>query len=112
MLYSGAATPVNGWGGTLCISGWNNDTTDPAGVASQQADCEIAELVQYNRRLSDAERATGQSYLRAKWNAPTTMFTPTDLGARCVAWFDGADLSKVTITGAGVSAWANKGSAG
>lgn len=60
---SGAATPAKGWGGTLCISGWN----DVADVSSQWASAEIAELVMYNRKLTDAERQKVEYYLRKKW---------------------------------------------
>jgi len=101
LLYSGAATPSLGWGGTLCLSGFDD--------ATQESDCEIAELVMYNRRLSAPERQQVEGYLRTKWNAPTTMFKPTDLGANCVAWFDGGDRRSITLAGSGVSAWTNKG---
>ena len=94
-----------GFGGTLNLSGHTND----ADVAtSQQADCEVAELVVYNRKLSDAERQTVENYLLLKWN-PHKPFTPTDLGSSLVAWFDGSDTNSVTVTGSGVSQWANKG---
>ena len=104
LLYSGAATPSLGWGGTLCLSGYDAD--------EQEADCEIAELVMYSRRLSAPERQQVEGYLRTKWNVPTTMFKPTDLGANLVAWFDGADYSTLTFAGSGMSAWANKGVGG
>jgi len=41
--------------------------------------------------------------------APGTPWLPTDLGANLKGWFDGKDVASVTITGSGVSAWANKG---
>lgn len=37
------------------------------------------------------------------------LWKPTDLGSALKGWFDGADAASVTITGSGVSAWANKG---
>jgi hypothetical protein len=102
---SGAATPAKGWGGTLNISGY----TDVADIAaSQQADCEIAELVMYNRKLSDAERMQVEKYLREKWN-PIQPFKPTDLGSNLVGWFDATDAATVTLAGSGVSQWINKG---
>jgi F5/8 type C domain len=86
------------WAGTFNISG-----SGP----TEYADCEIAEVVQYNRKLSDAERQQVEGYLRTKWSPPP--FQLTDLGANLVGWFDGADASKVQITGSGVNQWINKG---
>jgi hypothetical protein len=51
-----------------------------------------------------------------KWN-PISLFKPSDLGANCVAWFDGKDPSTITIGGGGperggvygVTNWRNKG---
>jgi hypothetical protein len=53
-----------GWGGTLSISGYD------AEVTSETCDCEIAEVVQYNRKLSDAERQQVEAYLHDKWFVP------------------------------------------
>lgn len=39
-------------------------------------------------------------------------WTPADLGANLLGWFDGNDAATVTVSGAGVSAWANKGVSG
>src|SRR4029077_14265860 len=44
-------------GGSLFISGFQADT-------AQTSDCEIAELLVYNRVLSDSERQQAESYLR------------------------------------------------
>jgi len=100
LLYSGAATPAKGWGGTLCMPGWDDGAT-------QEADAEFAELVMYNRKLTDTERQSVEKYLREKWSAPTR-FTPTDLGANLNGWFDAADASSVQRSGTGVSNWVNK----
>jgi hypothetical protein len=94
-----------GWGGTMNISGYTN-SSDVA--VSQQADCEIAELVVYNRKLTDIERQTVENYLRIKWN-PISLFKPTDLGTNLLAWFDGADAASVVTVGGKVSQWINKG---
>jgi hypothetical protein len=102
LLRSGAATPAKGFGGTLNISG-----SDDA-PSTEDADCEIAELIVYNRKLSDAERQQVEAYLRVKWGAPT-LFKPTDLGSNLVAWFDGSDAASVTRVGDKVSQWINKG---
>jgi hypothetical protein len=88
------------WNGTLCIRHHDAEATE-------NSDCEIAEVVMYNRKLSDAERQQVESYLRAKWNPPA--FRLTDLGASLVGWFDGADASTVQIVGSGVNNWRNKG---
>jgi hypothetical protein len=95
-----------GFAGTMCISGYTMDYDD--GATSQGADCEVAEVIVYNRKLSDADRQTVENYLNIKWN-PFKPFTPTDLGSSLVAWFDGSDTNSVTVTGSGVSQWANKG---
>jgi hypothetical protein len=105
---TGTGVPAKGWGGTFCISGYSDDA---AVATSQEADCEIAEIVLYNRRLSDAERQQVESYLRVKWR-PTSLFKPTDLITNLTAWFDGADPSSVQIAGSGVSNWINKGTSG
>jgi hypothetical protein len=38
-----------------------------------------------------------------------TAWTPANLGANLLGWFDGADSATVTVSGAGVSQWTNKG---
>jgi hypothetical protein len=90
----------------LCISGY---TDDAAVATSQESDCEIAELVMYNRKLSDTERQTVENYLRTKW-LTITRFTPTDIYADLRGWFNGADASSISFFGAGVLSWANRGS--
>jgi hypothetical protein len=102
---STTVTPAKGWGGTFCISGY----LDSALVGdSQETDCEIAEVVLYNRKLSDAERQQVEGYLRTKWGVPP-LFKPTDYGSWLLAWFDGNDAATVQITGSGVANWINKG---
>jgi hypothetical protein len=94
LMGTGTVTPANGWGGTLCMSGYD-------AAASQEADAEFAELVMYNRKLSDVERKTVENYLRAKWN-PIKPFTPLDLGTNVVSWFDAA--SGISLS-TGVQVW-------
>lgn len=91
---------AGGLGGTLNISG-QNDT-------EEACDCEIAEFMLYNRKLSDAERQSVENYLRTKWN-PIQSFKPTDLGTNLLGWFDGADASTIQISGSGINQWVNKG---
>ena len=101
----GGPTPAKGWGGTFCISGY----LDNADVAvSQEADCEIAELMLWPFKMSDASRALVENYLRIKWGVQPP-FTPTDLGPNLVAWFDASDAASVQVTGSGVNNWVNKG---
>lgn len=105
LLNSGTATPAKGWGGTLCISGYADD------ASGQEADCEIAELVMYNRKLSDNERAQVENYLRYKW-LRVPLWNPTSLGSNRIAWFDSSDSSTIQVAGSGVNNWVNKGVGG
>jgi len=102
---SGTVTPAKGLGGTLCISGYTN-SEDLA--VSQQADCEIAELVVYNRKLPDAERQQVENYLRTK-HMSAVLWKPTDLGADLTGWFDSSDVASVQLAGSGVNNWVNRG---
>jgi hypothetical protein len=63
-LASSSVTPPKSWGGTLMISGY---TLDADVAVSQQADCEIAELALYDRKLVDTERAQVENYMRTKY---------------------------------------------
>jgi len=60
VLYSSAGTSINGWGNTFHIS------PDGAGL-TEGSDCEVAEVVAYNRKLTDPERQQVEDYLRTKW---------------------------------------------
>jgi hypothetical protein len=55
-----SSPPVN-WGGTLAISGYDPTTS------AETCDCEIAEVLLYNRKLPDTERVQVEDYLREKW---------------------------------------------
>ena len=55
----GSTSTAAGWGGTFNISGY--------AVTEETCDCEIAEAVQYNRKLSDTDRQKVEDYLREKW---------------------------------------------
>ena len=55
----GSATTAAGWGGTFNISGY--------AVTEETCDCEVAEVVQYDRKLSDTDRQQVEDYLREKW---------------------------------------------
>lgn len=60
-VVSGTGATGGGMGGTYNLSGY-----DAAG-AQETMDCEVAELVIYNRRLTDTDRQKVESYLRTKW---------------------------------------------
>ena len=53
-----------GFGGSFAISGFDATAT------SETSDCEVAEVIVYDRKLSDADRQAIESYLRAKWFPP------------------------------------------
>lgn len=57
----GSTTTSAGWGNTFAISGYNADD------ASESCDFEIAEVLQYDRKLPDAERQQVEGYLRTKY---------------------------------------------
>ena len=57
----GTISTAQGFGGTLAISGYDPST------AAETCDCEVAEVVIYDRKLSDAERQQVENYLNAKW---------------------------------------------
>jgi hypothetical protein len=101
LLRGGAATPAGGLKNTLCLSGHDDTKTE-------SADSEVAELVVFNRRLTDIERAQLEQYLRLKWAPPSKAFTPRDFGANLLGWFDARDSSQVILAGAGASQWKNK----
>jgi hypothetical protein len=54
---------LNGWG----LSGYENSS-------AESLDIEVAELLLYDHRLSDAERISVEEYLRAKWGLSTALF--------------------------------------
>lgn len=61
LLSGGTVKMAGGWKGTFCISGY-----DPGG-AQETPDAEVAEVLFYNRKLSDADRQQVEGYLREKW---------------------------------------------
>jgi hypothetical protein len=58
---STAPSGGGGLAGTLNISGYDATGTQ------ETSDTEVAEVVLYNRKLSDADRQTVEDYLRGKW---------------------------------------------
>jgi hypothetical protein len=80
LLRSGTAG--NGWKGSIAFN---------RGYSNQYSDVEFAEVVFYNRQLSDAERQQLEAYLRAKWITPGNALTlgPSDGLADAVTTSDG-----------------------
>jgi hypothetical protein len=59
----GTTGTAEGWKDTFSISGY-----DPTLRYDEEAcDCEVAEVILYNRRLPDVERVQVEDYLRKKW---------------------------------------------
>ncbi len=56
-----AQAVTGGWKSTFHLNGYN-----PTG-SEETCECEIAEVLIYNRALLDAERIQAEGYLRAKW---------------------------------------------
>ena len=56
------------------VSGWANTFTINQ-YAAQTSDSEVAEVVAYDRKLSDAERQQVEDYLRTKWLTPGAALT-------------------------------------
>jgi len=103
-LLRSSTTAASGLGGALWFGGYD-DTTE-------FGDGEYAEVILYNRKLSDAERQAVEKYLREKWIGGTPLWSPSDLGANLTAWFDSSDLATVQLAGQGVNNWVNKKSGG
>lgn len=60
LLRSGGTTSTYGFNQNVNICGHDD-------ISTEDADCDVAEVVMYNRKLSDAERQQVESYLRVKW---------------------------------------------
>ena len=87
------STPTSaGWGGTFNISGY--------AATEETCDCEVAEVVQYDRKLSDTERQQVEDYLREKWITPL----PVPKQIYGLEWW--LDASKLALAdGASVTTW-------
>lgn len=71
----GTTATGQGWGNTFAISGYAIDT------ATESSDCEVAEVVVYNRQLGGLERQQLETYLYEKWLVTTTLISGTDSGS-------------------------------
>lgn len=54
---------TDNWGGTFNLSGYS-------AALDETCDCEIAEVMLYNRQLTDVERKNSENYLKYKWGLP------------------------------------------
>jgi len=61
VFISGDHQVTGGWKGNFAINGYSPTGTE------ETCDCEVAEVIQYNRKLSDVERKQVEDYLNAKW---------------------------------------------
>jgi hypothetical protein len=88
----GSTTTAAGWGGTFAISGYD------AYATQESCDCEVAEVVMFNRKLSDAERQQVEKYLHDKWFVEhTPPWSPADLGGSVLA-LEAADVPAGAVT--------------
>ena len=78
-VFLGAYPPTEGFGGTFNISGY-----EAAGPA-ETTDCEIAEVLFYDHKLTDAEREQVEGYLRTKWFVPPVSTMDPDTAAYLAA---------------------------
>lgn len=89
-------------------SAWTTGAGDYGVMASNTPNrhCkgQFAELIIYNKTLSDAERIQVETYLSNKWLG---FQIPTDIG-NCQLWLDAADASTITESGGSVSQWDDK----
>ena len=60
VLYSTVASSAGGWQNTYHISPGQSSL-------NESSDCEVGEIIFYNRKLSDTDRQKVEAYLRAKW---------------------------------------------
>ena len=64
VFLSGNHPVTGGWKGYFNLNGYN------ASGVEETCECEVAEVVMYDRRLTDTERQQVEGYLRAKWMLP------------------------------------------
>lgn len=81
---------------------------DGASAWVQHLDGFIAEMLVYQRVLSDLERSRLEQYLIDKWNPQPEPFSPGSLPG-LVGWYDFSDASTLTVVDGEITAVANKG---
>lgn len=85
-VFIGSVSPgvsVGGFGDTLTLSGHQG---------GQTCDCEVAEVLVFNRVLSDLERGQLESYLREKWGLGAGAISDPLSIAGLTVWFDATQL--------------------
>jgi hypothetical protein len=88
----GSTTTSAGWGGTFAISGYD------AYATQESCDCEVAEVVLFNHKLSDAERQQVEKYLHDKWFvALAPPWHPADLAGSVLA-LEASDVPAGAVT--------------
>ncbi len=90
---SGAQTATDTYVDNLATPGHFKLTVNRSTTTPVYLNCDIAEVIIYNRALSDAEIALVETYLDYKWKE-----IPMAIGG-CVCWLDASDTSTIT-TGA------------
>ena len=93
-----------------------------AGDSGEKSDCEVAEILLYDRVLTSADIQQIEGYLGWKWGLaleasthpfykfpPSTAlpFSPTNITG-CALWLDGADTSSMVLSGSNVTLWKDK----
>jgi hypothetical protein len=63
-IHLGSVETAGGWQGTFSINGYSGSASD------EMNDCEVAEVLLYNRKISDVERKQVEDYLHDKWFVP------------------------------------------
>lgn len=70
---------------------------------------QLAEIIIYNRYLTDTERQQVEGYLGWKWGLQSNLGLTTPLNVpNCVCWYDASDSSTITLSGSSVTAWNDK----
>jgi hypothetical protein len=99
------------WNGSQLLSGTSSTATLLLGLfinRQEPSDCEVGEIILYNRVLASAEVESVERYLCAKWgvglNATLPLvpsmstFVPALLNPNCILWLDAADTSTYTYS--------------
>ena len=78
VFLSGNSVMTDGWKGTFNLNGY------ALAGGEETCDCEVAEVVMYDHKLSDVERQSVENYLRSKWitpKVPVALFATAPLTA-------------------------------
>ena len=81
---------------------------DQIPTTAQQLQGSIGEFITYSNALSTTERQQLERYLGWKWNISNQINSPAEIGTLAL-WMDAADSNTLTLSGANVTAWRDKG---